>query len=237
MPRRLPTRVRDRRGRLVHCVPPGAPQPEAQVHVLDIHEIPFIEPPHALPRAPRQQHAGPRHPIHDGRPVARSVIGVVPTGGRIGWPHGTEKPVDRSRHDAGKGSSARILGAVLVECPWSHTAHRRVFLSLLEKSAQCAGRQLCVRIKDQHHGADPCCNPWFTAAAKPRFESFTMTAEPRCRAVPTLSSDERLSTTTTRTAMPSWLLSESMQVEKIRSTVVGHHDAVNLGQNGHGWRA
>ena len=61
------------------------------------------------------------------------------------------------------------------------------------------------------HGAQPCCSPWFTAAAKPRFESFTTTAEPRCRAVSTLSSDERLSTTTTRTETPSWPVSESMQ--------------------------
>ncbi len=75
---------------------------------------------------------------------------MVPTGCRIGRPHGTEKPVDRSRHDAGKGSSTRILGAVAVECTRPHTAHSRVCLSPLDKSAQRAGNHLCVRIQNQH---------------------------------------------------------------------------------------
>jgi hypothetical protein len=211
MPRRSPTRVHDRRGRLVHSLPPRATQPETQVHVLDVHEISLIESARALPSRSRQQHARPRYPIHDGRPITRSALGVVPTGRRIRRPHGTEKPVDRSRHNAGKRSTTRILGAVVIECTRPDTAHSRVCLSPLEKNAQRAGCQLCVRIHKEHPRCAALLQSWFTAAAKPRFESFTTTAEPRCRAVSTLSSDERLSTTTTRTETLSWPVSESMQ--------------------------
>lgn len=138
---------------------------------------------------------------------------MVPTGCRISWPHGTEKPVNRSRHDAGKGSSTRILGAVVVECARSHTAHSSR-LPEPSREERTAHRVPSVRPDSElsTHGAEPCCSPWLTAAAKPRFESFTITVEFSCRTVPTLSSDERLSTTTTRTEMLSWLASESMQV-------------------------
>ena len=50
------------------------------------------------------------------------------------------------------------------------------------------------------HGAEPCCSPWFIAAAKPRFESFMMTAQARRRAVPTPS--VRTATVGERSARP-----------------------------------
>jgi hypothetical protein len=213
MPRRLPTRVCDCRGRLVHGFPPGAPQPEAQVHVLDVHEIPLIEPSHALPSTPWQQHVGARHPIHDGRLVARSCH----RRGTDGWP---DWPTTRSREARGPqpllcweridDSDTRCRRRRAYEAPHSP---RLLLSEPLSRRARSAPGAICASgFRMSTHGAEPCCSPWFTAAAKPRFESFTMTAEHRCRAVPTLLSDERLSTTTTHAEMPCWLVSESMQV-------------------------
>lgn len=137
---------------------------------------------------------------------------MVPTGCRIGRPHGTEKPVDRSRHNAGKGPTARILGAVVIERTRPHTAHGRFCLGPFEKSAQCAGRQLRVRVQNEYprraallQSLVDCCGE----AAVRVVHDDRGAPLPR---VPTLSSDERLSTTTTRGEMPSWLVSESMQV-------------------------
>ncbi len=237
MPRRSPTRVHDRRGRLVHSLPPRATQPETQVHVLDVHEIPLIESAHALPSMSRQQHAGPRHPIHDRRPITRSAFGVVPTGRRISRPQGTKKPVDRSRHNTGKRSTTRILGAVVIECTRPHAAHSRVCLSPLEKNAQRAGCQLCVRIQNEH--------PRCAALLQSLVYSY---GEAAIRIV----HDDR------RTPLPrgfhavigrevvhhddthrdAFLAGERVNAgRKIRSTVVGHHDAVDLCRNRHGWRA
>lgn len=131
---------------------PGPPQPETQVHVLDIHEITLIEPPYALPSTPRQQHAGPRHPIHHGRLVARNVVGVVTTGCRIARPHGTEKPVDRSRHQAGNRAvlipraDMRSVSPTRLAPPWMATAHPPCLASCraVARSA-CSVRRKCSR--------------------------------------------------------------------------------------------
>ena len=87
-------------GRFVGDPPPRAPEPPAEVDVLDVHEVALVEPTDGLERGAPQEHARPRHPVdvagHGVIPVEHAVAPGEPVGG-------VDQAEERVTHGIGQG--------------------------------------------------------------------------------------------------------------------------------------
>src|SRR6266508_2694033 len=114
---RAADRVLDRGAGLEHDPPAGPRQSQAEVHVLEVHEIGGVEAAHLIEGRAAQQHAGARDPVHQGRPRAVQIGQVVAAGGRVVRPHRAAGRGEAPDEQRGKTTPGRVGGAVQVAQP------------------------------------------------------------------------------------------------------------------------
>ena len=108
---RVPLVVQYLGRRHVHVQPAGRGETISEVHVLHVHEVPLVEPPHLLESGPAQQKAGA------GQPADRAFAGLqalLAVGGRprVGLPDRSDHGVHATADQAGLVTRRRVDGAV-----------------------------------------------------------------------------------------------------------------------------